>query len=313
MISCTEFIPIYSELFSYLDENYGGHKAVEDYWTYLFEPNGKGIPLIEYAERDGLKGCWDYWMGTLTEEAADCLKIMNEKQGWIYSHMLYCPSKGRLLELEKVTNLKPYYDYCGHCDYYRASLEKAGLSWFRNHIEVDKASCSSILYDPKVFKGMMTVDEDTLRVDITSKDNEYFHRAFHRSLNLGIDYIGERLGRDDVKALLTRYTKNVCNRTIDAIKKDGLKALEEYILGTYEKEKALDAVKTELTDNTLKVTITYCPAVKYLHETGKEVSKWYKYTTQDVMQTFADECGLTFVMDRYDEETGAAEYRFEKQ
>lgn len=313
MISCTEFIPIYSELFSYLDENYGGHKAVEDFWTYLFEPTGKGIPLINFAKKDGLKGCWDYWMGTLTEEAADCLKVMNEKQGWIFSHMHYCPSKGRLLELQKVTNLTPYYDYCGHCDYYRASLEKVGLTWFRNHIDVDKASCSSILYDPKVFKGMMTVDEDTLRVDITSKDNEYFHRAFHRSLNLGIDYIGEKFGRDDVKALFTRYTKNVCNRTIDAIKKDGLKALEAYIIGTYEKEKALDAIKTELIDNTLKVTITYCPAVKYLHETGKEVSKWYKYTTQDVMQTIADECGLTFVMDCYDEETGAAEYRFEKQ
>ena len=92
MISCTEFIPSYSELFSYLDENKGGHAEVERFWTYLFEPTGKGIPLINFARKDGLRGCWNYWMGTLHEEAADCIKIINEKDGWIYSEMLYCLS-----------------------------------------------------------------------------------------------------------------------------------------------------------------------------------------------------------------------------
>ena len=99
MISCTEFIPAYSELFSYLDENYG-KKEVERFWTYLFEPTGKGIPLINFAKKDGLRGCWNYWRGTLTEEAADTLRYFNEEIGWLSGVMRYCPSKGRLLELD---------------------------------------------------------------------------------------------------------------------------------------------------------------------------------------------------------------------
>ena len=34
MISCTEFIPLYSEFFKYL-ENRGGHDFVMDYWIHI--------------------------------------------------------------------------------------------------------------------------------------------------------------------------------------------------------------------------------------------------------------------------------------
>ena len=40
MISCTEFIPAYSELFHYLDENFG-RDEVDCFWADLFTPNGK--------------------------------------------------------------------------------------------------------------------------------------------------------------------------------------------------------------------------------------------------------------------------------
>ncbi|MBR2353071.1 MAG: hypothetical protein IKA76_01030 [Clostridia bacterium] len=310
MISCTEFIPSYSELFSYLDENLGGHAEVERFWAYLFEPTGKGIPLINFAKKDGQRGCWDYWMGTLHEEAADCTKIMNEKAGWIYDEMLYCPSKGRLLELEKELGIKPYYDYCGHCDYYRASLEQVGLTWFRNHIGVDEAKCSSILYDPKVFKGMMVVDENTVRVDIRSKENEYFHRDFHSSLNMGIDYMGRVHGMEHLKAYLVRYTKNVYKKTVEAGKTDPLGAIEARIRETYTLEKATDALTLTNDGKTLTVAIAYCPAVKHLRATGRELSPFFRYSTEYVMATLAEEIGVDFSMDAYDEETGKASYHF---
>ena len=312
MISCTEFIPSYSELFSYLDENKGGHAEVERFWTYLFEPTGKGIPLINFAKKDGLRGCWNYWMGTLHEEAADCIKIINEKDGWIYSEMLYCPSKGRLLELERELGIKPYYDYCGHCDYYRASLEKVGLTWFRNHIGVGEAKCSSILYDPKKFKGMMVVDENTERVDIRSKENEYFHRDFHSSLNMGIDYVGRIHGVDSLVEYLVRYTKNVYKKVIEAMKTDALGAIEEKIRETYTLEKSEDALTITNDGTKLNVKISYCPAVKHLRATGRDVSEYFSYSTEVVMQTLADVAGISFRMISYDNESGAAEYEFTK-
>ena len=57
MISCTEFIPAYSELFSYIDETYG-RDEVDRFWKYLFAPTGEGIPLIGYVEREGIRGCF---------------------------------------------------------------------------------------------------------------------------------------------------------------------------------------------------------------------------------------------------------------
>lgn len=309
MISCTEFIPSYSELFSYLEEEHG-EPEVRKFWTYLFEPTGKGIPLINFARKDGLRGCWDYWKGTLTEEAADCTKIISEKGGWIYSHMHYCPSKGRLLELEKEIGLKPYHNYCGHCDYYRAALEEVGLTWLRDHMDVDKASCRSYLYDPKVFKGVYEKTDDMEILEIRSAEQEYFHRDFHSSMNMGIHYVGEQFGLAEVRAYLERYTKNVYVKVLEQIRQEGLPAIARQIRKTYQLEKAEDVLSMELTEDTLVVRISECPAVKHLHETGREVSRWYRYTTEVVMEGFAEAGGLNFVMDAYDEATGKAQYHF---
>lgn len=311
MISCTEFIPAYSELFTYLDDKYG-RPEVERFWTYLFEPTGKGIPLINFVRKSGLRGCWEYWAGTLSEEAADCAKYINDKKGWMYTDMRYCPSKGRLLELEKEIGLKPYYDYCGHCDYYRAALEEGGLTWIRDHMHVDEAKCTSVIYDPKLFDGMVEMTEDVEVVDIKPSDHEYFHPDFHSSLNMGIDYVAREHGVEALEEHLAIYTKHVYVKTIEAMKEDALAAIAEKITETYRLEKAEDALEMTNDGARLSVKIAYCPAVKHLRKTGRDVSPWFHYSTQAVMQTLADLGGLQFTMEAYDEETGAARYRFDR-
>ena len=311
MISCTEFIPAYSELFSFLDENYG-RAEVDAFWKYLFVPDGKGIPLIGFVEREGIRGCWSYWTGTLNEEAADFTMYLNEKRGFYYNVMHKCPSKGRLLQLKDEIGITPYHDYCLHCDSYRSAVEKVGLKYIYNFDGIDEAACSMLIYDPVIFDGRVIIDEDTLVMDRKASDNEYFHPDFHSSLNMGIDYVAKEHGETALRAFLTRYTENVYGKTIAAVKERGLPALEAKIRDTYEKEKALDLMTTALTGDTLTVTVAECPGVKHLRKTGREVSAWYGCTTEMVMQTIADRCGLNFVMIRYDEETGAAQYRFEK-
>ena len=125
MISCTEFIPSYSELFTYLEAEHG-RDEVDRFWNYLFQPDGKGIPLVGFIEREGIKGCWSYWKGTLNEEAADFTMYLNEKRGFYHNVMHHCPSKGRLLELKEEIGIEPYHDYCLHCDLYRLAAEKCG-------------------------------------------------------------------------------------------------------------------------------------------------------------------------------------------
>ena len=65
-----------------------------------------------------------------------------------------------------------------------------------------------------------------------------------------------------------------------------------------------------LDEKGLLVEIAYCPAVKHLLKTGREVTPWYRYSTEVVMEVMAEKCGYTFVMDAYDETTGKAQYRF---
>lgn len=311
MISCTEFIPAYSELFKYI-HNRDGYEEVQKFWRFLFKPDGKGIPLVNFVKKDGLKGAVEYWKGTLSEEAADTTRWFNLKEGWVYSEMHYCPSKGRLLKLKDELGIEPYPHYCDHCDYYRPALEMYGLNWIRNHINVDKASCSSIIYDPKVFKGMIQIDENTDVFEVKSTEKEYFHPDFHSSLNMGIEYLGANYGTEAVKEYLTQYTLAVYRKAMERIKTEGLSALCDMIQDTYKKEHAEDALTVELTDNSLSVKIAYCPAVRHLHKTGREVTKWFNLSTEVVMATIAAECGYQFTMEFYDEASGAAAYRFEK-
>ena len=311
MVSCTEFIPSYSELFTYLEKKHG-REEVDRFWKYLFTPDGKGIPLVNYVLKEGIRGCYSYWAGSLNEEAADFTMYLNEKRGFFLNVMHKCPSKGRLLKLKDEIGIEPYHDYCLHCDSYRSAVEKIGLKYIYNFQGIDEAACSMLIYDPAVFDGRVIIDEDTLIMDRKASDNEYFHRDFHSSMNMGIHYVGENYGLEAVREYLTQYTNNVYKTVMADMQVRGLAALEEKIRDTYEKEKAPEVLKTELTADALYVTVTECPAVKHLHSTGRDVSPWYRYTTEVVMEVLAASAGFTFVMDSYDEATGAASYHFTK-
>jgi effector-binding domain-containing protein len=136
MISCTEFIPAYSELFKYLEEKQG-KAAVVDFWNYLsdkFLTNLKDLVV-----RNGIRGCWIYWSKTLKEEAADFTMELDEEAGEFSITMYHCPSKGRLLECK---HIESYYDYCEHCDVlYRRVLEPLGFEYNLDRSQTDQARC----------------------------------------------------------------------------------------------------------------------------------------------------------------------------
>ncbi len=309
MISCTEFIPAYSELFTYLEDKYG-RDEVDALWAHLFKPDGEGIPLVLHVKAEGIRGCFTYWAKSLNEEAADFTMYLNEKSGWFMIKMHRCPSKGRLLELKETIGITPYHDYCLHCDNYRLAVAQVGLEYIYNFEGIDHAACSIIIYDPKKFDGRIIVNEDTEIMDRRAADNEYFHKDFHSSVNRGINYVGEKHGKDAVVEYLTRYTEHVYGNEIADIKARGVAAVADKIRDTYEKEKAPDAAELTLDGDSLTVNVKYCPAIKHLRSIGREISPWFRYTTEVVMKLLAEKAGATFEMISYDEETGAAKYRF---
>ena len=143
MISCVDFIPAYSALFTYLHRR-GGAAEVEAYWNYLSDTFLGN--LRDLAAAKGLRGCWEYWSRTLNEEAADFTMELDEEKGEFRIHKHKCPSKGRLLG---ITHMQTYPDYCRHCDVlYRRVLEPLGFEYECDLSRCDSAACDLVVRKP---------------------------------------------------------------------------------------------------------------------------------------------------------------------
>lgn len=145
MISCTEFIYSYSELFKFL-ENKGGKEEVVKYWehisdTYVSDRLGKCI------EDAGIKGCYDYWQRSLSEEAADFRIKYNDDKKEFSIEMFGCPSRGMLNDNPQ---MDPYPDYCSHCDLlYRRVVEKYGMDYNIDFSHIDEAKCKIVITEKR--------------------------------------------------------------------------------------------------------------------------------------------------------------------
>ncbi len=306
MISCTEFIPVYSELFKYLEEK-GGYEEVLKYWNYVSDTYVADL-LGQEVEAKGLRGCWDYWSKSLNEEACDFVMELDEKKGTFRIDMKACPSRGRLNSL---AHMDPYYDYCGHCAVlYARQLKKYGIEAdIVDLSQTDKAKCVlSYKCDKKDVQN-----GEKLIMERKASDNEYFHRDFHITGDRGVRYMGENYGKSDVCEYLVRFAKTYYRPLIDEIRKDGLGVLKSHIEEIYKIEKAPENVKCTLTDDELRVVVSECPAVKYMKESGYEPSEWYVEETRTVTDTIAKESGYDFEMISYNPENGATEYRIFKK
>ena len=137
MVSCTEFIPLYSELFKFLEKK-NGRQEVLDYWNHISDKSVQKTLGTE-IEKHGLKGCWTYWNKSLNEEACDFTLTYDEEKEYFEINMRGCPSRGML---NKLTYMEPYYDYCLHCDVlYARVAAKYGIKIEGDYSQVDKACC----------------------------------------------------------------------------------------------------------------------------------------------------------------------------
>ena len=120
-----------------------------------------------------------------------------------------------------------------------------------------------------------------------SADNEYFHKDFHISCDLGISYVGEHYGDDGVREYIRNYTANYLAPLSNQIREEGFQALEQYLKQLYETEKAPGVLKIRRSDDEIEVTITACPAIAFMRESGHTPSKWYIDTTTVLYETIA--------------------------
>ena len=330
MISCTEFIPAYSELFKFIDQK-SGRQAVYDYWTWLFQPEKS--PLNDLLAEYGMLGLWKNWYVVYTEEACDNTMIQNLREGWHASCMHSCPSKGRF---DKLGYMEPFDEYCKHCECYDITFKKYGIQSVGDSRGEDRASCRGIKFDPKVFKGdakamvesmyqcecnggcKIGIDDtqcplyrpDNMVLRTTAEAYKYLHPGFHRSMALGASFVMKHYGMDGLKEYLTQFTLAFHVPLLKAIQEKGLSAIAEYMQWLYDIEEAPDALKMEQTDKDLLITIHYCPAVKFLKNENFPLDESFACCTSMVYDALAEASGFGFEMIRYDHDTGAAQFRF---
>ena len=75
---------------------------------------------------------------------------------------------------------------------------------------------------------------------------------------------------------------------------------------------AAKAKNPALTDKELKVRIDKSPVIEYMATLNQKPSEYYIEQTRTLYDAMANEAGFGFSLDKYDEETGEAEYRFFK-
>lgn len=326
MISCTEFIPLYSEFFKYLEKQ-GGPDAVMTYWIHISDtsigdktnPNSLASKCEKYG---GFDGAIAYWGHTLSEEACDVLRIYDYKNRYTYSHMRHCPSRGMLNALEHV---EPYYNYCDHCNVlYARVLEPYGVCCQRDNSKIDNAECRTIRYEKghePTFDWRNISDEDIKRiasesnadiVDMKTEDNKYLHRDFHLLGDNALRYCGETFGDQAVQDFLADFVKYFYAPKIRQFRENGLPALCAWIEKIYEVEEASDVLHTQLTDNALTVTIDKSPVIEYMHSLNQVPSKYYIEETRTLYRVIAELCDLDFEL-KYYKEDGAAQFTFRIQ
>ncbi len=136
MISCTEFIPAYSELFKFLEQK-GGQAGGPDFWNYLSDTFLGNLRDLAAAERD------PRLLALLEPHAQRGSRRLHHgvgREGGV-------PDCHAPLPLQRAAprtpHIEPYRDYCRHCDVlYRRVLEPLGYEYIIDLSETDKARCA---------------------------------------------------------------------------------------------------------------------------------------------------------------------------
>ena len=134
MISCTEFIWVYSELFRFIEEREGEEGLIR-FWRRLADTFLEN--LREYVEQDGLEGMHRYWSHTLGEEGGRHTMTLYDDMFVIDMHE--CPSAKLIFQGGRV---EPYPKYCEHCRWlYPPLLEELGYEARMDVLSCEQGQC----------------------------------------------------------------------------------------------------------------------------------------------------------------------------
>jgi len=141
----------------------------------------------------------------------------------------------------------------------------------------------------------------------SASDNEYLHRDFHGALAYAISYLDRRYGEQGIREYLEQTARNAYLPLIEAVKKDGLTAIESHFRKIFD----IEGGEIEIINdgNYLKLTVKKCPAICHLKKTGQLYSDKFCLTTVVVNETVCRQAGIETECE-YNIEKGCCVQRF---
>jgi len=141
----------------------------------------------------------------------------------------------------------------------------------------------------------------------SASDNQYLHKDFHGALAYAICYLDRRYGEQGIREYLEQTAINAYKPLIEAVRKDGLAAIESHFKKIFE----IEGGKFKLTNegDYLTLTVSECPAVCHLKKTNQLYSDKFCLTTVVVNETVCRLAGIETDC-QYNTEKGCCEQRF---
>ena len=136
----------------------------------------------------------------------------------------------------------------------------------------------------------MTDSNKGLKVmDRKAADNEYLHKDFHGGLCYGIKYLDENFGQDATTEYLQQVGLTFFKPLSEALKEQGLAALEKHWNDIFTKEDGKFSMKYE--NDTLVLTVEQCPAVAHLKSKNLFCTERFCQTTAVVNEKICRQAG----------------------
>ena len=122
-------------------------------------------------------------------------------------------------------------------------------------------------------------------------DNEYLHKDFHGGLCYGVKYLEDNYGPEGLREYLQQVGRTFFKPLSEALKKQGLSALEKHWQDVFSKEGGKFSLKYE--GDVLVLKVDECPAVSHIKKTGQFFTERFCEITVVVNETVCSEAGYS--------------------
>jgi hypothetical protein len=139
-------------------------------------------------------------------------------------------------------------------------------------------------------------------------DNIYLHKDFHSALNIGLEYVRRRFGKNAVKDYLRQFAKVFYAPLARQMKRRGLAPLKNHLKHIYKLEGG--KIRLTGTKDELRLESEFCPAVRHIRRKGFKVSPLFIETERTVYGAICEGTPFSYELMIYDPKTGKSVQRF---